>query len=212
MDRASERLLRDFLAERRPDDGLLGEEEAGLQPGTTGLTWVLDPIDGTVNYLYRIPVYAVSVAVVTGDPRVPGAWSPVAGCVHHVVTGESWTAGVGRGARQDGVALRLPAPAVDRGRRGGPLAGAGRHRVRLPAGAPGAPGAGVRRDRAAHPRPAADRQRRRSTCAWWPRGSWISTTSAGSTSGTSRPRRSCVDRGRGRRRAGWRAGRWASGR
>lgn len=112
MDRASERLLRDFLGRRRPDDGQLGEEEAGLRPGSTGLTWVLDPIDGTVNYLYRIPVYAVSVAVVTGDPRVPGAWSPVAGCVHHVVTGGSWTAGVGRGARQDGVPLRLPAPAT----------------------------------------------------------------------------------------------------
>jgi len=113
MDRASERLLRDFLAERRPDDGLLGEEEAGLRAGTTGLTWVLDPIDGTVNYLYRIPAYAVSVAVVTGDPRVPGAWAPVAGCVHHVVTEQTWTAGLGGGARADGVAVRLEPLADD---------------------------------------------------------------------------------------------------
>jgi myo-inositol-1(or 4)-monophosphatase len=115
MDRASERLLRDLLAERRPDDGLLGEEEAGLRPGTTGLTWVLDPIDGTVNYLYRIPAYAVSVAVVTGDPRVPGEWSTVAGCVHHVVTAQTWTAGHGRGAAADGVPLRLEPLADDLG-------------------------------------------------------------------------------------------------
>jgi myo-inositol-1(or 4)-monophosphatase len=113
MDRASERLLRDFLAERRPDDGLFGEEEAGLRPGTTGLTWVLDPIDGTVNYLYRIPAYAVSVAVVTGDPRVPGEWASVAGCVHHVVTQETFTAGLGRGAWTDGVPLRLDPLAGD---------------------------------------------------------------------------------------------------
>jgi myo-inositol-1(or 4)-monophosphatase len=107
MDQASERLLRGFLAERRPDDGLFGEEEAGLRPGTTGLTWVLDPIDGTVNYLYRIPAYAVSVAVVSGDPRVSGEWQPVAGCVHHVVTGQTYTAGLGRGAREDGAVLRI---------------------------------------------------------------------------------------------------------
>jgi myo-inositol-1(or 4)-monophosphatase len=113
MDRASERLLRDFLSQRRPDDGLFGEEEAGLRAGTTGLTWVLDPIDGTVNYLYRIPAYAVSVAVVTGDPRVPGEWATVAGCVHHVVTQETWTAGLGRGARADGAGLRLDPLAAD---------------------------------------------------------------------------------------------------
>jgi myo-inositol-1(or 4)-monophosphatase len=74
---------------------------------------VLDPIDGTVNYLYRIPMYAVSVAVVTGDPRVPGEWATVAGCVHNVRTQESWTAGLGRGAWVDGVPLRLDPVAGD---------------------------------------------------------------------------------------------------
>jgi myo-inositol-1(or 4)-monophosphatase len=144
MDRASERLLRDFLAERRPDDGLFGEEEDGLRAGTTGLTWVLDPIDGTVNYLYRIPVYAVSVAVVTGDPRVPGAWSTVAGCVHDVVAGQSWTAGTGRGARLDGVELR-PGPTP-----GGPPPGAGTGRATDLSHALVATGFGYRPERRAH--------------------------------------------------------------
>lgn len=107
MDRAIERHLREHLAKVRPQDGVLGEEEDGLRAGSSGLTWVLDPIDGTVNYLYRIPVYSVSVAVVAGDPRVPGAWTPVAGCVVSVETGETWTAGLGRGSAVDGRPLSI---------------------------------------------------------------------------------------------------------
>lgn len=80
MDRRSEELLRKRVRTLRPADGLLGEEGAQVR-GTSGLTWVVDPIDGTVNYLYDIPAYAVSVAVVVGDPRVEGAWRPVAGAV-----------------------------------------------------------------------------------------------------------------------------------
>ncbi|MCD5353113.1 inositol monophosphatase family protein [Kineosporia mesophila] len=97
MDRAVERLLREQLAAQRPDDGLLGEEN-GYAPGDSGLTWVLDPIDGTVNYRYGIDAYAVSVAVVEGDPTVDGAWTPVAACVHNPATGDTWTAGRGLGA------------------------------------------------------------------------------------------------------------------
>ena len=63
MDTAAEALLRARLSAARPDDGLHGEEE-GLRAGTSGITWVIDPIDGTVNYLYGIPAYAVSVAAV----------------------------------------------------------------------------------------------------------------------------------------------------
>ena len=78
MDRASEALLREALGRLRPDDAILGEED-DFHPGTSGLTWVLDPIDGTVNYLYGIPAYAVSVAVVAGGPtRPPGPRSPAA--------------------------------------------------------------------------------------------------------------------------------------
>jgi myo-inositol-1(or 4)-monophosphatase len=110
MDLASEALLRRMLAERRPDDGILGEEE-GLVAGTSGVTWVLDPIDGTVNYLYGIPAYAVSVAAVTGPPR-PDAWTVVAACVHSVADGRTWTAGRGLGSFQDGAPVRVNAPVV----------------------------------------------------------------------------------------------------
>jgi myo-inositol-1(or 4)-monophosphatase len=109
MDRASEDLLRAALLGARPHDALLGEEGDDV-PGSTGLTWVVDPIDGTVNYLYDLAAYAVSVAVVTGDPRVPGAWQTQAGCVVDVVRGETWTAALGEGAHLDGRRLRAPEP------------------------------------------------------------------------------------------------------
>src|SRR3954452_22293216 len=62
VDTETERLLRDRLAELRPGDPIVGEEEGGATAGH-GLTWVLDPIDGTVNFVYGIEAYAVSVAV-----------------------------------------------------------------------------------------------------------------------------------------------------
>lgn len=80
MDRRSEELLHRRIRELRPEDGILGEEGADVA-GSSGLTWVIDPIDGTVNYLYDIPAYAVSVAVVVGDPQAEGAWRPVTGAV-----------------------------------------------------------------------------------------------------------------------------------
>ncbi|SDQ50275.1 inositol monophosphatase family protein [Quadrisphaera sp. DSM 44207] len=113
MDTAAEELVRRELARARPDDGLLGEE-GGLRPGRSGLTWVVDPIDGTVNYLYRIPAYAVSLAVVSGDPH-PARWTALAGCVHNPATGETWTAARGAGARLDGRLLGpVLAPPLER--------------------------------------------------------------------------------------------------
>lgn len=100
MDLASEAHLRSLLAEHRPGDGILGEE-GGLEEGSTGLTWVLDPIDGTVNYLYGIPAYAVSVGLVAGDPD-PATWTPVAGAVHSISEDLTYTAGRGLGAFRDG--------------------------------------------------------------------------------------------------------------
>jgi myo-inositol-1(or 4)-monophosphatase len=111
MDRASEALLREALSAARPRDGLHGEE-GGLRPGTSGVTWVVDPIDGTVNYLYGIPSYAVSVAAVVGDSTTAGGWRPVAGVVHNPVDGRTWSAAAGRGAFLDArpldTALRPP--------------------------------------------------------------------------------------------------------
>ena len=97
MDQRAQDLLRTRLQEARPQDGFLGEEEGGTD-GRSEITWVVDPIDGTVNYLYNIPSYAVSVAAVVGDPTTPGAWRPVAGAVVNPVTGELFRARAGGGA------------------------------------------------------------------------------------------------------------------
>ena len=61
VDRASERLIYERLMAARPGDGFLGEEGASSE-STSGVVWVVDPIDGTVNFLYGIPHYAVSVS------------------------------------------------------------------------------------------------------------------------------------------------------
>jgi myo-inositol-1(or 4)-monophosphatase len=102
-DRETEALIRSMLADARPGDGFFGEEsDAGSS--STGLTWIVDPIDGTVNYLYGIPHYAVSIAVVEGDPD-PLTWSALAGCVTNPASGETYTATAGGGAyltRQSG--------------------------------------------------------------------------------------------------------------
>lgn len=113
MDQRAQDHLLDRLAEVAPDDGVFGEEE-GARLGTSGITWVVDPIDGTVNYLYEIGAYAVSVAAVVGDPSRPGAWRPVAGAVVNPVTGEVYSAARGRGSTRRvgaGAPERLVAPA-----------------------------------------------------------------------------------------------------
>ncbi|WP_328715525.1 inositol monophosphatase family protein [Nocardia salmonicida] len=93
VDTESEQLIRGLLAERRPDDAILGEEGGGdvgaTAPGT--VTWVVDPIDGTVNFLYGLPGYAVSVgAVVDGKP--------VAGAVVDVAAATTYSAALGAGS------------------------------------------------------------------------------------------------------------------
>jgi myo-inositol-1(or 4)-monophosphatase len=98
-DTAAEALIRAQLLAARPGDGFLGEEGGSLA-GRSGVVWVVDPIDGTVNYLYGLPAYAVSVAA-----QVDGA--SVAGVVHVPATGETWTATRGGGSRLDGDALAV---------------------------------------------------------------------------------------------------------
>ena len=109
-DRETERLILDLLADARPDDGVLGEEGAS-KTGTSGLNWVVDPIDGTVNFLYGIPHYAVSIAVVEGDPD-PLTWRGLAGCVVNPASGEVFTAAAGGGAFLCDQSIHV-APAVE---------------------------------------------------------------------------------------------------
>jgi myo-inositol-1(or 4)-monophosphatase len=100
VDQASERLITERLLAARPDDGVLGEEGAS-RAGRSGVGWVVDPIDGTVNFVYGLPAYAVSIAA-----EVDG--EVVAGVVLNVATEELFTATRGGGARLS--APRLPAP------------------------------------------------------------------------------------------------------
>ena len=102
MDQRAEMLIERRIRAERPDDGFLGEE-GGDCAGTTGVRWVVDPIDGTVNYLYDIPAYAVSIAA-----EVRG--TPVAGVVVNPRTGETWTATRGGGAFLAGRRLQIGPP------------------------------------------------------------------------------------------------------
>jgi len=106
-DRETEALIRSRLTELRPDDGFFGEESSA-DAGTSGLTWIVDPIDGTVNFLYGIPHYAVSIAVVEGEPD-PLSWRALAGCVVNPAIGEVYTASAGGGAYLGDRRLEAPA-------------------------------------------------------------------------------------------------------
>lgn len=92
MDRAAEALLRSMILEERPHDGILGEEE-GERQGSSGVRWVIDPLDGTTNYLYDIPLWCVSVAAEV-DGRT------VAGVVHAPALDLLYAAVLGGGARE----------------------------------------------------------------------------------------------------------------
>jgi myo-inositol-1(or 4)-monophosphatase len=72
MDRAAEEHLAALILAARPSDGILGEE-GGERPGTSGVRWVVDPLDGTTNYLYGIPLWSVSVGVEVAGTVVAGA-------------------------------------------------------------------------------------------------------------------------------------------
>jgi len=104
VDRDSENLIVDALATRRPDDGLLGEE-GSERGGTTGLRWVIDPLDGTVNYVYGFPSHAVSIAV-----EHEGA--PVVAVVHDTALGDVYSARRGGGAQRNGEPIGVSAADV----------------------------------------------------------------------------------------------------
>lgn len=101
-DTAVEALIRQRLHSARPDDGFFGEE-SGQTASTSGITWVVDPIDGTVNYLYGSPYWAVSIAAVTD--HADGTRTSVAGCVHAPALKAEYTAAAGHRAHLNSVEI-----------------------------------------------------------------------------------------------------------
>lgn len=194
MDTRAEEHLRRRLRAARPDDGLQGEEGSSI-PSRSGLTWVVDPIDGTTNYLYDLPLYAVSVAVVVGDPTTPGAWRPVAGAVRAPALDITWSARAG--GERGGADLRgrgmSPGPGASRrrSRRGWAARATSAPRSSAPASAT-SPNAEPNRPRCspASCRPCA-------TCAGWAvppltcassaMADWTASSRSVSTRGTSQP-------------------------
>jgi myo-inositol-1(or 4)-monophosphatase len=97
FDRASEQLLVTRIRATRPHDGIVGEEGSSTV-GTSGVSWLIDPIDGTTNFLYDIPAWAVSVAAVDAE-------GPLAAAVYAPALGELFTARRGGGATLNGVPI-----------------------------------------------------------------------------------------------------------
>jgi fructose-1,6-bisphosphatase/inositol monophosphatase family enzyme len=98
-DFAAEAAVAEVIASRRPDDSVLGEEGTS-SPGSSGIRWVVDPLDGTTNYLFGVPQYAVSVAAeINGETAV--------GVVIDPCRNETWSAVRGWGARRNGVPCRV---------------------------------------------------------------------------------------------------------
>ena len=108
-DRASERLLTELLLAARPEDGVLGEE-GSARSGRSGLRWVLDPLDGTVNYLYGFPCWSVSLACEEASEDAPGGWRGLVAVVYDPLRREAFTAARGYGAFLEGRRLRVNDP------------------------------------------------------------------------------------------------------
>lgn len=101
FDTAAERLIVERLAAARPHDGIVGEEGTS-RPGTSGVRWVVDPIDGTTNFLYGLPGYGVSIAAEDDD-------GPLVGAVHVPVLDELFSASRGGGATLNDRPIRCSA-------------------------------------------------------------------------------------------------------
>jgi len=108
VDTETEQLIRHRLAELRPGEPILGEEGGGEAGDSGAVRWVVDPIDGTVNFVYGIPAYSVSIAAQLNGRSVAGA-------VADVVSGDVYSAGIGLGAHvlADGVRSPLRCSGVD---------------------------------------------------------------------------------------------------
>jgi myo-inositol-1(or 4)-monophosphatase len=102
MDRASEKLIVESILAARPDDGIIGEEGAN-HPGSSGYTWVIDPIDGTVNYFYNMAGWSVSIAVKDQEGTAVGV-------VYSPTTSSLFTATRGGGSYLNGRSLNCNNP------------------------------------------------------------------------------------------------------
>jgi len=98
VDHLSERLILDALREAFPDDGFLAEE-SGLAAGRNDRVWVIDPLDGTINYANGIPIFCVAIGLVV-------AGVPAVGVVHDPIRGETFRATLGGPATLDGRPIR----------------------------------------------------------------------------------------------------------
>ncbi len=108
VDRDTETLIRSLILEARPDDGIVGEEDVA-HVGTSGIDWIVDPIDGTVNFLYGVPAWAISIAVAEGAAAGGVGGTTLAGVVVNPSTGEVFEASLGGGARLAGRQLGVNA-------------------------------------------------------------------------------------------------------
>jgi myo-inositol-1(or 4)-monophosphatase len=98
-DRETEALIVRRILAARPDDSLLGEEGAN-RDGSSDIRWLIDPIDGTTNFVYGVPAYSVSIGVQRGDEMI-------AGVVHDVAMQEAYTASLGGGAHLNGRPIQV---------------------------------------------------------------------------------------------------------
>jgi myo-inositol-1(or 4)-monophosphatase len=101
VDTASERLIVERILSARSDDGMLAEEGSSRE-GSSGVRWVIDPVDGTTNFLYGFPAYAVSIAAEADGEAV-------AGVVYNAATRELFAAAKGHGATLNGAPIRVSA-------------------------------------------------------------------------------------------------------
>lgn len=93
-DKAAEIAITNVLKKARPEDGLIGEEGSNVK-SKTGLRWVFDPLDGTVNYMYQIPHWAISISCEEFDGT---QWNPRIGVIYDIIRNETFTAIRNQGA------------------------------------------------------------------------------------------------------------------
>ena len=163
-DREAERVIRELLSAERPDDGLVGEEGSHID-GEHGRRWIVDPLDGTVNFLYGLRAWGVSIALEDEEGLAVGV-------VFNPVSGECFGAERGEGATLNGRPIHVTRLPLARPRDGG-------HGLLVRGRPPRRAGRAARGAAPAHPRPAPGRRRGAGPGLRGRRAAWTPTTSAG---------------------------------